>query len=117
MTALYHREIYLPEIIRNLGARTIRPRVTRHAMEAAAGDRYGAMQIPTEIKFSGADVVEAEFTDKKLSKLVVRVKYDATRDAVFAIGFDRGESFIKTAWFNLATDKHATLKRHLYAKR
>ena len=114
---LYHREIFMPSIVRELPPRTLRPEVTAHAKKAAASDRYGALNIPASVTFKGSDVVEAEFTDKKLSKLVVRLPYDATRDAIYAIGFDSGRVFLKTVWFNLKSDGHATLRRHLYATR
>lgn len=115
MKALYHTEIFLPAAIRALTARTIAPRITRHAETAAAGDRYGKLTIPRTLTFSGANVVEAEVEAGRVVKLVVRLPYDATRDAVFAIGFDNGQSFIKTVWFNLKSDRHTTLNRSRYA--
>lgn len=116
-TTLYHKEVYLPSAIASLGKRTICPRVTRHAEQAAMTDRYGRINIPSSVTFSGADVVEAEVSEGRVVKLVLRVPYDETRDLVLAVGFDKGASFIKTVWFNLNSDTHKTLKRHLYATR
>ncbi len=113
--ALYHKDIYLPAPIATLGKRTITPRITGHAMDAAKADRYGAISIPSQVTFSGSDVVEAELREGRVVKLVVRVPYDGTRDLVLAIGFDKGASFIKTVWFNLANDVHSTLQRERYA--
>lgn len=115
MNALYHTEIFLPSPIRALATRTIAPRITRHAEMAAAGDRYGKLNIPCTLTFSGADVVEAEVESGRVVKLVLRLPYDATRDAVYAVGFDNGAAFIKTVWFNLKSDKHKTLDRSRYA--
>ncbi len=116
-SALYHKDIFLPAPVATLGQMTIAPKVTRHAEQAAQSDRYGCIAIPSRVTFSGKDVVEAELTQGRVTKLVVRVAYDATRDLVLAIGFDKGASFIKTVWFNLNSDTHSTLKRHLYATR
>ena len=114
---LYHRDIFMPAIVRELPSRTLAPRVTSHARDAAASDRYGVLNIPAAISFCGRDVVEAEFTDKKLSKLVIRLPYDGARDAVYAVGFGETGAFLKSMWFNLKSDTHATLRRELYATR
>ncbi len=116
MTKLFHREIHMPARIANLGETTIAPKVTRHATEAALSDRYGRIQIPSHITFRGSDVVEAETVNGALSKVVVRKSYDATRDAIFAIGIDKGQTFLKTVWFNLKSDSHKTLRKEMYAR-
>ena len=80
---------------------------TRQARE----DRYGAIAIPAQIAFNGADVVEAEFVGGKLEKVVVRLPYDSTRDAIYVCKTD---GTLKTVWSNLKSDSHKTLKKHLY---
>ena len=107
----------MPAKIAKLERTTLAPEITSHARDAAAGDRYGKMTIPASITFCGRDVVEAEIDGGKVKKLVVRVHYDETRDGVYVLGIDNGRVFYKTAWFNLSSDVHATLKRHLYAVR
>lgn len=113
---LYHREIAMPREVATLKTVTICPTHTRHAREAALTDRYGVINLPEVVSFSGADVVEAEITEGRVSKLVVRRPYDETRDIVMAIGFRNSESFLKTVWGNLKTDRHATLRREIYNK-
>ncbi len=115
MTRLFHREVFLPQVILDLGARTIQPRVTNHARRAALQDRYGEITIPESVTFSGADVIEAEMEDGRVVKLVIRAPYDAARDLVLAIGFEGGQSFLKTVWFNLKSDGHRTLDRSRYS--
>ena len=113
---LYHKEIAMPREVTALKAVTIRPTHTRHAREAALTDRYGVINLPEVVSFSGADVVEAEITEGRVSKLVVRRPYDEARDIVMAIGFRNSESFLKSAWFNLRNDNHGTLNRERYNK-
>lgn len=106
----------MPEVVKGLKTTTLRGfRVTSHALKAAASDRYGKLDIPAAVTFRGSDVVEAEVNSGKVTKLVVRVSYDATRDAIYVFGLENGV-FLKTVWFNLKTDRHATLRRELYAK-
>lgn len=117
MSTLYHTEIFLPEVLRALGKKTLAPAITAHAKEAALSDRYGKIELPASVTFSGREIVEAEIDGGAVVKLVVRVAYDATRDLVLAIGFRGADSFIKTAWFNLKSDLHSTLDRSRYATR
>lgn len=111
MRKLYHREVFLPLQVLSMAAITVHLKPTRHAIEAARSDRYGSINIPSAITFCGANVIEIETEDNKVTKLVVRLSYDATRDAVYVFLTD---GTLKTLWVNLKTDKHASLKRHLY---
>ncbi len=111
MSNLYHREIFMPAGVRNLAGVTLALTPSHHARGAALYDRYGALTIPAQITFDGKDVVEAEFEAGKLVKVVVRLSYDDTRDAIYVCKTD---GFLKTVWFNLKSDKHKTLKKHLY---
>ncbi len=115
MRKLFHREIFLPLNLRNLASTNLELNPTDHAREAAETDRYGAISIPAAIKFNGSNIVEAETVGGKLSKVVVRLSYDDTRDAIYAIGIDKGRTFLKTVWFNLKSDKHSTLRKEMYA--
>jgi hypothetical protein len=111
---LYHREIYMPAGVLALSNVTQALRATEHAKRAALNDRYGVITIPAEITFDGKDIVEAEFVNKKLAKVVVRLSYDARRDAIYVLNID---GTLKTVWFNLKSDKHKTLKKELYMAR
>lgn len=112
MTAnLYHREIYMPKGVLALAGVNVKLKVSEHAKRAARNDRYGQIEIPAEITFNGSDVVEAEFVNGKLAKVVVRLPYDSTRDAIFVCLID---GTLKTVWFNLRSDSHKTLRKELY---
>jgi hypothetical protein len=111
---LYHREIYMPKGVLALENYKLELRATAHAKIAATQDRYGIVKIPAAIEFHGRDVVEAEFVNGKLSKVVVRLPYDSRRDAIFVANVD---GTLKTVWFNLSRDRHSTLDRSKYASR
>lgn len=111
-TALYHREIFMPAIVREIPVKTIALKPTEHARRAALNDRYGKLEIPATLTFRGRNVIEAELTGGRVTKMVVRKEYDATRDAVYVFLPD---GTLKTVWFNLKSDTHKTLRRSLYA--
>lgn len=85
-----------------------------HALDAAAGDRYGNLLglLPTTLDWNDADVVEVEMTGPKLTKLVCRVPGDADLDVVLVV---LPTGFVKTTWGNKVGDKHKTLDRTKYA--
>ena len=112
MSNLYHRDLYMPKGVLALEDREVTFIVSAHAKRAAREDRYGFLTIPEKIRFDGKDVVEAEFEDGKLKKLVVRLPYDARRDAVYV--FNVADGLLKTVWANLKSDLHFTLKKELY---
>lgn len=112
MSNLYHKDIYLPAGVLALEDREVFLTPSLHAKKAALSDRYGVITIPEKIRFDGKDVVEAEFEGGKLKKLVVRLPYDARRDAVYV--FNVADGLLKTVWLNLSTDRHATLQKELY---
>lgn len=108
---VYHREVYMHPKVAAFSNVRVEIKATRHASAEAAGDRYGALTIPASVTFDGKDVVEAEFEAGALAKLVVRLPYDARRDAVYVLKID---GTLKTVWSNLKSDKHKTLKKELY---
>lgn len=110
---LYHREIFMPPKVANIKNASLPLLPTRHAEEAAAQDRYGRITIPARIEFNGSDIVEAEVIDGKTVKIVVRLKYDDTRDAIYVVALP--DCRLKTVWFNLKSDFHGTLDRSRYA--
>jgi L-ascorbate metabolism protein UlaG (beta-lactamase superfamily) len=112
MSNLYHKDLYMPAGVLALEEKQVTFVVSEHAKKAALSDRHGVLTIPENIRFDGKDVVEAEFEGGKLKKLVVRIAYDAIRDAVYV--FNVPDGLLKTVWLNLSTDGHATLKKELY---
>lgn len=113
MNGLFHSEIFMPEKIKNAPPMFLDLKPSKHAKRAADTDRYGVLKIPSRITFSGKDIVEAEFSMGKVVKIVVRLAYDATRDAIYVCHLD---GFLKTVWFNLKSDKHFTLDASKYQK-
>jgi hypothetical protein len=113
MPKLYHREVFMPERLLKLPLARIPVYASRHAERAALDDRYGPINLPSSLAFSGDNVIEAEMDGPRVLKLVVRLRWDDRDDAVFAIAPD---GLIKTVWRNRRTDTHSTLKVHLYAK-
>lgn len=113
MTKLYHRDVYLPERIRNLTPRRIPVFASAHARRAALDDRYGVIQLPEDITFSGANVIEIEMQGSTVTKWVLRLPLDKFDDAIYVVTH---EGCIKTVWRNRKTDQHATLNVHIYSR-
>lgn len=115
---LYHKDIFMPERIKNLGLVSVSLVQTQHALHAANTDRYGEIMVPNLLTFRGRHVVEAE-TDcsGKVIKLVVRRQYSATLDVCYAIALMRNSTtvILKTVWLNERNDNHLTLRREAYA--
>lgn len=115
---LYHSQVYIPkelEIKLNyMNNMIIDLTYSRHAILAANSDKYGQMNLRSQIRFNASKVIEVE-TDNNghMIKLVLRVSYDETRDAVFVL---MQGGFVKTVWFNLKSDLHRTLDTSKYRK-
>lgn len=113
---LYHTEIFVPKELqiklKYLTGKVVNLTYTRHAILAANEDRYGAVNLLSTYTFNPADIIELE-TDQagNLIKILVRIKYDKTRDICMAI---LAGGRVKTLWLNLASDKHQTLDRTRY---
>lgn len=113
--ALYHREVYLPSELLNLKQVTKAISATAHALKAAEEDRYGKIEIPSSVTFSGKNIVEAEVLGGRLVKILVRVPYDAERDLLLALAVPEWRA--KTVWFNLKSDIHRTLDKSKYSQK
>lgn len=82
-------------------------RASRHAYERAISKGFLMPRIiPT-----GAQVIEAEFTGRYLTKLVVRFPYDETRDMVAVVA---DGNLLVTNWLNDKRDTHMTLDVDAY---
>lgn len=111
-TKLFHRDVYMPAKIKKAGRVGIALRPTAHALTAAQSDRYGTIQIPARIEFTGADVVEAELFGDKVQKLVIRLPYNSSLSVIFVLIPDTGT--LKTVWLNRVNDSHKTLEAWRY---
>jgi len=109
---LFHREVFMPPKILALGELNVAVVSTAHAIKAAAEDRYGRIDIPSRVIFSGKNIIEAEVEDKKLTKVLIRLPYDDKRDLLMALSVP--EFRVKTVWFNLKSDIHCTLDKSKY---
>lgn len=115
---LYHKDVFMPKTILNGIRDRIQLRHTRHAQRAARSDRYTKhIVLPDTIKVSDYEVIEAEKTGNKTTKLVLRGPYEHEEglDIVLVVIPDSG--VLKTVWMNDSTDQHSTLRREVYATR
>lgn len=112
---LYHFQVGFPKgFISRIG--TVPLQYTKHAQDAAAADRYGALKLPTSIDTNKAICIEAEIESGRVLKLVYRLGYTDTLDLIVVV-VPCGLSFrAKTVWANLHTDKHATLNSERYTQ-
>jgi hypothetical protein len=89
-----------------------------HAYEESKADRYGVATLPDSIEIAPQDVVEVQVEAGQPAKAVVRFPYDDNLDLVLVLR-PNGKSnrfFVKTVWFNQASDKHRTLRLAPYSR-
>lgn len=113
-TLTYNRQVFMPDEIKKLGNVPIKLVPTRHALKAAATERFGAFQIPATIMFNGGDVVEVETTGGKLSKMVVRQPHSEHYDVIYIFLVPSGT--LVTTYLNEKADHHKTLDPAPYEK-
>ena len=113
MKKTYHRNVFMPAHIRALPETTVPIFPTRHALNAAATERFGAFSIPDSILFDGSKIVEADVEDGVLTKLVVRISHNENYDAIYI--FTVPERRLKTCYLNAVDDLHRTLDPAPYA--
>lgn len=118
---LYHRDVFMPRRIRESFLQLTRNGhgiqvliASCHAENAAKNDRYGVIDLPSQMTFDTMEIIEIEHDGKKCVKAVIR-EVGQEKNIVFVVmPICLGQWLIKTVWYNLASDKHHTLKRHLY---
>lgn len=84
------------------------PKYSGHAKEQAREDRHGPFTLPKRIDLEKAKAVEVTYEHGLLTKVVLRVDYDARRDLVIVL---RSSGVVPTVWGNLKSDIHKTLDR------
>lgn len=113
---LYHKDVFLPNHVRESVPSGIqRLNYSHHARNAAMNDRYGVIPLTDRIDFGMMEVVEVEH-DGRLQKVVLR-ENGQEKNRVFVVMPKPGGWLVKTVWFNLASDRHRTLRRELYEQR
>jgi hypothetical protein len=111
---LWHADIRLPDGCK-LPSHRVNLRWSRHAQRARSSDRYGVIPYIASIPLSQFQVIEVETDNELIVKWVIRGHFDSDHDVVFVlVPFSHDEWFVKTVWFNLRTDVHATLDRDRY---
>ena len=113
---LFHKDIYIPEKIKNIGIVKCQPKSTYHAQRAANSDRYGLINLPQTVKFCANDIIEVELYDNRPDiKFLVRLPYNEENDICAVVLFTPQEVILKTLWLNRKIDKHATLDTSRYS--
>lgn len=110
ITGLFHADLGFPSAFNPpTGTRALQ--YTQHAQNAALDDRYGDIQLPSEINLDEMKLIEVGVTDGQVSKFLYRGKLDNWRDiCIVAIPRPRGQKWIvKTVWINESNDRHRTL--------
>ena len=111
---LYHPEVFIPDSF-VMPTERVTLKWSHHARFAARDDRYGRIPTFETLPLCRFSLVELGMSDGKVSKIVVRGRYDGVRDVVFVLVPGPKHYFVKTVWFNLRTDQHKTLNRSRYA--
>lgn len=114
-TKLFHKDVFAPAVF-FASPGVMRVRYSRHAVQAAADDRYGDLSnvLPAYVDIDECEIVEVEVADNEITKRVVRLPVDGELDLVLVISAD---GYVRTVWGNTANDKHRTLDRSKYAHR
>ncbi len=113
---LYHRDAYgFPKNVR-IPSGTFALTLSQHALQEARTDRYGAITLGLmpQVNIREQDIFEIEVTRGVVTKITVRIPYDARRDIIFAL--IPQTNVVKTIWSNLKTDIHKTLQKNKYAR-
>lgn len=118
MTKLYHKEIGLPPIVKNLINRQFKLCYSPHAKHACINDRYGIINKPPfNLILNENNIIEAELNELGgIVKIVVRLPYDVRFDIALAIIPDFDIAIVKTVWLNEKNDGHKTLDKNNYEK-
>src|ERR1035438_9221524 len=86
-----------------------RPHYSMHALLAARADRHGAFIPPASLRIVNANIVEVEYENGSVVKVIARLPVNDTFDMVFAlVNPSRNPDWVtvKTVWLNEKTDAH-----------
>ena len=112
---LFHRQVSWPQRVKQVLPRgKIVITYSKHASQELLIDRYGPIGglAPQVIDMSRVITFECGLNDDNtLNKFAVRFQLDKERDLILVITSDL---VVKTAWINLRSDKHATLRVSQY---
>jgi len=111
--ALYHKFLGFPENT-NLPNGFINLKYSKHATFAAMTDRYGHINLPSDISIKESNIIEIEIVKSNIIKYVYRTKYNKEYDLILVIM--PGNNLVKTVWLNSVYDKHKTLNEAKYVR-
>jgi hypothetical protein len=110
---LYHYTLGFPSKF-NPNVGTIKLEYSVHAKSASQTDRYGAIQLPGNLKTGSASCIELGLENGAVQKLVYRVSYSDTLDLCIVVAPRQGHFKVLTVWLNLKVDQHETLNASKY---
>jgi len=116
---LYHRDVYIPEGMREKIPLSFRVEYSKHSLDEAENDRkrFGLkiLNLRRNLSFKEADIIEVE-TDSysNIIKVVFRERYNSEFDIVYAISLM--DYKVKTIWLQKTDDFHNTLNRGKYER-
>jgi len=85
---------------------------SKHALQEARHDRYGAINYPLVLDTDEANVVEVEAHGNTVVKVLYEVEYDDKHNLYLAVVPYR--KFVKTIWLCKKDDTHETLDLSVY---
>lgn len=92
---------------------------SKHAERARETDRHGIIPKTKTVDLTGTKIIEVETDDStgKVSKVVFRKNHNRDLDIVYVCIPIPAKNvwFVKTVWFNRATDNHRTLDLSRYS--
>lgn len=113
---LYHFQLGFPKTLKIKDQYSFNLTYGTHAMRAASTDRYGDMKLPERVVIPKDYIVEIETKDNvEVDKIVFRIPYEYKEDLDLCLVVIPSTQFVKTAWFNKATDTHKTLDVEKYS--
>jgi hypothetical protein len=116
---LYHRDIYIPEGMRERIPLSFRVEYSKHSIDEAEKDRkrYGLkiLNLRRNLSFRENDIIEVETdSNSNIIKVVFREIYNSELDLVYAISLI--DFKVKTLWLQKSDDTHNSLKRGKYER-
>ena len=114
---LYHRDIYMPEVVRHMHKYFDTVSISEHAKNKAIARNIVIIAGDLE-SIIGPEIVEAEFDCGVLVKVVVRKRYTFKDDICYVLRYDfnTGLPVLITLWLNAIDDDHSTLDASKYEK-
>jgi hypothetical protein len=122
MRQLFNVDVYWPEEVALLVDYVVRRGAhyctySNHAKREAEHDRYGRVSLPAYLDLRDMTPIEAEVTNGKLTKFLVRASIGRDHDLVLVL-VPQGHQklFCRTVWINRTDDKHKTLDKSKYVQ-